>query len=251
MAVDAAPELPLVIAANRDEFFTRSTAAAGWWDDIPQVLAGRDLEGGGTWMGVTRAGRFAAVTNYRDLSIRVEDPRSRGAAVRGFLEGGEAAEEYLTALAREGHRYGPFSMVAGDPSGLWWTSSVTGEVARITPGVHALSNHLLDTPWPKVQRATTGLGAALDGPRDRLTETLMELLSDSTPGPAEALPDTGVGATLEAGLSPIHVALPGYGTRCSTVVIVHRSGRVDFRERSLEPSGRQAGMVEESFRIDG
>ncbi len=251
MAVDAAPDLPLVIAANRDEFFNRPAAEAGWWRDAPQVLAGRDLLGGGTWMGITREGRFAAVTNYRDPQVRVEEPRSRGAAVRAYLEGDEAPEAYLTALAREAHRYGPFSLIVGDPRGLWWTSSVTGEVARIAPGIHALSNHLLDTPWPKVQRITAGLGAALDGPREGLAETLMGILSDPTPGPADALPDTGVGAALEAGLSPIHVALPSYGTRCSTVMIVHRDGRVAFQERSRDSRGALAGVVEETFRLEG
>ncbi len=241
MAVDAAPDLPLVVAANRDEFFNRPAAEAGWWRDAPDVLAGRDLEGGGTWMGVSRAGRFAAVTNYRDLSIRVEEPRSRGAAVRAFLEGSEEPEAFLTALAREGHRYGPFSLVAGGPEGLWWTSSVTGEVARLSPGIHALSNHLLDTPWPKVQQLSAGLRAALDGPRERLEDALLAQLADDTRAPRDALPDTGVGPSLEAGLSSAFVALPGYGTRCSTVLRVHGDGTIQLRERSFDVDARPTG----------
>ncbi len=249
IAVDAAPDLPLVIAANRDEFFTRPAAPAGWWDDAPRIFAGRDLPGDGTWMGITRGGRFAAVTNYRDLSIRVEEPRSRGALVRGFLEGDEEPERFLNALAGEAHRYGPFSLVAGVPGALWWTSSVTGAVARIPRGIHALSNHLLDTPWPKVRRVTAGLRRALDGPRDVLGETLLAVLADRSPAPADALPDTGVGGILEAGLSPIFVSLPGYGTRCSTVLLADRDGGVVVRELSWGAEGEAAGAVSEAFRI--
>lgn len=239
IAVDAAPDLPLVVAANRDEFFDRPSATAGWWRDAPRICAGRDLQGGGTWMGITREGRFAAVTNYRDLSIRVEEPRSRGALVRSFLEGDEAPEAFLSALARES--YGPFSLLVGVPGALWWTSSVTGEVARIPPGIHALSNHLLDTPWPKVRRITEALRRALDGPRDALEAALLEGLSDRSPAPADALPDTGVGPVLEASLSPVFVSLPGYGTRCSTVLRVGRDGRWAMRERSWGPDGAAAG----------
>ena len=249
MAVDAAPDLPLVIAANRDEFFARPTAAAGWWSDAPGVLAGRDLEGGGTWMGVTRGGRLAAATNYRDPSIKVEEPLSRGGLVLAFLEGTASPKDFLTSLAGEAGRYGPFCLVAGVPGELWWTSSQTREAARIPSGVHALSNRLLDSPWPKVRRVREGLEQALAGPRAALDQALLGILSDRTPGAAEDLPDTGVGPVLEAGLSPIFVSLPGYGTRCSTLLFIGSDGAVRFREMSWNSEGLRTGEVSERYRL--
>ena len=254
LAIDAAPDLSLVIAANRDEFFARPAAAARWWPEGPEdpgLLAGRDLEAGGTWLGITRRGRIAALTNYRNPLRKpcLDNARSRGELVTGFLTGNEPAAAWLDGL--DGAAYRPFSILAGSAKGLWWMSPVVGEVARVPRGAHALSNHLLDTPWPKVNRIREGMARALDGPRDSLEGALLAALADRTTAPDGALPDTGVGQVLERGLSPIFVSLPGYGTRCSTVITENADGRVTFVERSFNTSGEVTGEVREAFTITG
>ena len=251
MAVQAVPDLALVLAANRDEFFTRPTAAARWWAEFPGLLAGRDLDAGGTWLGITRRGRIAALTNYRDPSHRArgDHARSRGELVTDFLAGDEPAAAWLAGL--DGAAYRPFSLLAGSAKGLWWTSPVIGEVARVPPGIHALSNHLLDTPWPKIERISEALALALAGPREDLEDALLAALADQTPAPEETLTDTGVGPVLERGLSPVFVSLPGYGTRCSTVITVNADGRVTFVERSFDRSGEVTGEVRDAFTITG
>ena len=251
LAVDPAQDLSLVIAANRDEFFPRPTEEARWWPELPSLLAGRDLEAGGTWLGITRGGRIAALTNYRDPSrkLRSDHARSRGELVTGFLAGDTPAEPWLARL--DGATYRPFSLLAGSAKGLWWTSPIVGEVSRVPRGVHALSNQLLDTPWPKVVRIREALAQTLVSPREDLEDALLAALADRTPAPDDAHPDTGVDAVLERGLSPIFVSLPGYGTRCSTVITVTPDGRVAFVERSFDTLGEVTGEVREAFTISG
>jgi uncharacterized protein with NRDE domain len=198
-------------------------------------------------MGLSSDGRFAAVTNYRAPAPRRSGAWSRGDLVTGFLRGTASADAYLAAVDRTA--YNPFCLLAGGCDGLWWTSSVQGGVARIPAGIHALSNHLLDSPWPKVLRAREALARALEGPRAGLIDALLAVLADRSPAADAALPDTGVGFVLERGLAPIFVSLPGYGTRCSTVVLFNRDGRVTFVERSFDAAAAVTGEVREEFRI--
>ena len=251
MAVRTVPDLTLVLAANRDEFFIRSTAPARWWPELPGLLAGRDLEAGGTWLGITRGGRIAALTNYRGPSrkLRNDHTRSRGELVTGFLAGDAPAELWLDGLDYAAYR--PFSLLAGSVEDLWWTSTMTDEATRILPGIHALSNRLLDTPWPKVVRIRDATEQALVGPRDKLEDALLDALANKTPAPLETLTVTDVGPVLERGLSPIFVSLPGYGTRCSSVITVTPGRRVTFVERSFDTSGEVSGEVREAFTISG
>jgi uncharacterized protein with NRDE domain len=232
IAWQAHPDHPLVVAANRDEWRERPAAAARWWDDHPQLLAGRDLQAGGTWMGVTRGRRFAAVTNFRDPSDRRSTALSRGTLVAEFLLGSESPEAYLRALAGRAAHFNGFNLLVSDGASLLYFGSREGEVREVEPGVHALSNHLLDEPWPKVQRARAALAGALaggDGP-------LFAMLSDTAPAPDDQLPDTGVGLERERLLSPILIAGADYGTRASTVL---RAGRLSARleERTRDASG--------------
>ena len=232
------PDYPLVVAANRDEFFARPTAAAAFWTDAPQVLAGRDLEAGGTWMGVTRSGRFAALTNFRDPAQNRSDAPSRGRLVADFLGGDEAPGDYLSRTEEYGRRCNGYNLLVGDGTSLWWGSNVAGESRLLAPGVYGVSNHLLDTPWPKVGAGKTALKQALDGlPDDR---ALFSLLQDDGVHPDAELPQTGVPLEWERLLSSAFVKSPGYGTRSSTVLCVDRNGWAGFDEQTWLP-GAQRG----------
>jgi len=231
LAWRAHPDFPLVVAANRDEWRDRPAAPAHWWDDHPAILAGRDLQAGGTWMGVTRARRFAAVTNFRDPSDRRSTALSRGTLVTEFLRGEDTPEAWLARLAASASLYNGFNLLVGDAGSLCYFGSREGEVRAVEPGVHALSNHLLDEPWPKVQRARAGTREALGD-----DEALFALLSDATPAPDEALPATGVGLARERQLSPILITGADYGTRTSTVLRLG-TGAARLEERTRDATG--------------
>jgi len=231
------PDYPLVVAANRDEFFARPTAPAAFWSDAPQVLAGRDLEAGGAWMGVTRTGRFAALTNFRDPTQTRSDAPSRGSLVADFLTGDEAPGDYLRRVEQFGRRCNGYNLLVGDGTKLWWASNVAGESRALEPGVYGVSNHLLDTPWPKVGAGKTALKRALDGlPDDR---ALFSLLLDDGVHPDAELPQTGVPLEWERLLSSAFVKSPGYGTRSSTVLCVERHGWAGFDEQTWLPGARR------------
>lgn len=232
MAWEAHPRYKLVLAANRDEFYARPSAALDYWPDDPRILAGRDLTAGGTWLGVTDGGRLAAVTNYRQ-GLAQAGERSRGALVRDFLTGSQAPGDYLASIAAQGDSWGGFNLLVGDGSGIWHFSNRAAGIRQIAPGLHGLSNHLLDTPWPKVQTGKAALQGLLDGMGALEPEALLELLADRSQPADEVLPDTGVGLLLERLLAPRFIVGPAYGTRCSSVLLVERSGRVLFVERSL------------------
>lgn len=226
------PRYRLVIAANRDEFRARPTAPASWWDDAPGLLAGRDLEKGGTWLGLTRRGRFAAVTNYREPAVERADAPSRGSLVRDFLESRGEVESYLAGLMSAGAQYNGYNLLIADGGRLAYHSNRGGEPMLLAPGIYGISNHLLDTPWPKVLRGKARFAGLLERHDDSLpTDELFTLLADSTPAPDEELPETGLPIELERMVSPIFTVGEEYGTRCSTVVTVSREGEVYFEER--------------------
>ena len=241
----AHPEFPLVIAANRDEYYQRPTARAAFWQDHPHILAGRDLECMGTWLGVTRGGRFAALTNFRDPRDRKTDAPSRGQLVSDFLVSDQEPREYLEEVGRQAQRYNGFSLLAGDMDGVFYFCSREAAVQKLSPGIHGLSNHLLDTPWPKVARGKQRLQAALAGEPN--AETLLDLLHDREPAAEGELPDTGVGADLERVLSPALIVSPQYGTRSSTAVLFGRDGSVSFTERTILPGGSTGPTVSLCF----
>jgi uncharacterized protein with NRDE domain len=241
---------PLVVAANRDEHYSRPAAPAAFWDDHPEIYGGRDLEKGGTWMGLHSVGRFAAITNYREGKPGAAAPRSRGELVKGFLTGSDSAETYFRAAAAHNAAYNPYSMIAGDLDGLSFYSNRIPQAQSVAPGVHGLSNHLLDTPWPKVTAGSAALGATLywDDP-DAISAAMFSLLADNEPAAEAGLPDTGITRQRERELSPPFICGEHYGTRTSTVMLVHASGEVFFHEKLFGPNGTPAGENARAFRL--
>ena len=236
------PRYRLVVAANRDEYHARPAAPAHWWEDAPGVLAGRDLEAGGTWMGVARNGRFAAVTNYHDPAAgRRTGAPSRGALVGAFLTGDESAPEYLHRVVEEGRRYNGFSLLAMDGDTLAFASNRSPGVMRLDPGVYGLSNHLLDTPWPKVTEGKTELERLLTAPDLRVPD-LLALLAVRGHAGAEALcADNDRDPGRMRSRSSRFIMGGDYGTRASTVVLLDAGGAGVFVERSFDASGAAVG----------
>ena len=239
-------DYPLVVAANRDEFFPRPTAPAAFWKDAPQVLAGRDLEAGGTWMGITRGGRFSALTNFRDPAQMRKDAPSRGRLVADFLTGNDAPTAYLERISSYGKRCNGYNLLAGDGESLWWASNMGGEPRKLEPGVYGVSNHLLDTPWPKVGAGKTALAAAIDRLPD--DQALFELLRDDGIHPDATLPQTGVPLDWERLLSSAFVKSPGYGTRSSTVLCADGEGWIGFDEQTWLPGAQRGERLHYRFR---
>ena len=232
------PGTPLIFAGNRDERHARPATAAGFWPDAPGLIAGRDLEAGGTWLGLTTAGRFAVVTNYREGLNPPKAPRSRGELPTDFLKGDQHAAAYLADVQRRADEYAAFSLLCGDRDELFYFSNRGGAPAAVVPGIHGLSNHLLDTPWPKVTLSKERLALLLEQ-RVVTSEALFRLLRDTTPGADAALPDTGIGLELERRISPPFVLNPVYGTRCSTLLRLGDDGGADFAERRFDAAGTE------------
>src|SRR5882672_9816409 len=242
------PTYPCLVAANRDEFHARPTARADWWPDRPGILAGRDLEAGGTWLGVTRTGRFAALTNYRDPEQRRPEAPSRGALVTSILESGASVAEGLAYLREMGDRYNGFNLIFSDGERLGIYESLPGSGRELGPGIYGLSNHLLDTPWPKVQNAKSRLEAALRELPD--TAPMLALLRDDRPAPDAQLPTTGVSLEWERLLSSAFVRARDYGTRCSTIIRIDARGRAYFDEWSWNSEGADAGRISLQFELE-
>ena len=224
------PNYKFILAANRDEFYNRRTAPADYWSDFPSILGGRDLEANGTWLGMTKSGKVSLLTNYRDpKNINPQAP-SRGRLVSDFLKTDIAAAEYLSAIEKEGKKYNGFNLLAGTINGLYYLSNYADGVRKLQSGFFGLSNHLLDTPWPKVTRGKERLHPILEEPEIRPVQ-LFEFLYDNHRAEDEALPNTGVGLERERVLSSMFIKSPNYGSRCSTVVLVDQSNHVLFAER--------------------
>jgi uncharacterized protein with NRDE domain len=226
------PEYQLILAANRDEYYDRPTRALSFWADDPRVLAGRDLRSGGTWLGVSRGGRLGAITNYRDPATERRDAPSRGALVSDFLTGTETARAYLGKVARDGHHYNGFNLLLMDSFGPWHYSNRDDRIQGLNPGLYGLSNRLLDTPWPKVRRGKAALASAVRKNEAIQVEALFAILADSSRPPDSELPQTGVGLERERLLSPAFIASDVYGTRSSSIILLKKSGRVTFLERT-------------------
>lgn len=248
LAWQAHPDFPLVVAANRDEFFARPTAPADFWTDRPGILAGRDLEGGGTWLGVSRNGRFAGLTNYRDPTRQRQGTPSRGKLVGDFLGGAMSAAEYQRELAQTGAAYNGYNLIFSDGEALHYQSNQGEGAGPLAPGVYGLSNHLLDTPWPKVALGKSRLAAALS----RLPDDagLLQVLRDDAIAEDRELPRTGVSVEWERLLSAAFVKSPIYGTRSSTVVLMDRHRQIGFEEVSYDASGNETGRARLGFTLE-
>jgi uncharacterized protein with NRDE domain len=230
---------PLLLAANRDEFYERPSQPLAEWPDMPGVFAGRDLQAGGTWLGVGPGGRVAALTNIRDPG-QAQGSRSRGELPLAFLAGSQSIEDFLQHLREQRRHYSGFNLLLGDMHQLWHFNSLEGRATALTEGVHGLSNADLNTPWPKLQRARDALRQRLDRPSP---ETLLELLADPTRAADTDLPHTGIGLTGERLLSSIFIASATYGTRASTALIINADGSRQLDERSFGSNGSYLGEV--------
>ena len=234
------PAHPLVLLANRDEFRARPTAPLGFWPNEPQLLAGKDLLAGGTWLGVTRSGRIAAVTNYREPGAHRSGAPSRGNLVHSYLSADLSPRDWLAKLSPRDASYNGFNLICGDLAAppaerFFYHSNRDGGTRPLPVGLRGLSNHLLDTPWPKVARGKSRLQAALRDSHPLDPEDLLDILADTTRPPDAELPDTGVGLELERILSSAFITGLEYGTRSSSVILLDRSGLLTFMERTFAP----------------
>ncbi|MDD3853929.1 MAG: NRDE family protein [Syntrophomonadaceae bacterium] len=231
-AYDCHPRYKLVVAANRDEFYQRPTLPADYWIDNKEIMAGRDLQEGGTWMGVTTDGRFAALTNYRDPSSFKKAAPSRGHLVQNYLSSNRTPAAYLETLSDGGAAYNGFNLLLGTRESLYYYSNREKLVREISHGVHGLSNSLLNVPWPKVTKGINELSKALQQEEVEV-EQLFAIMTDRELPPDQDLPETGVGLEMERVLAPAFVMSPEYGTRLTTVILIDRNNKIQFWERSF------------------
>ena len=245
LAWNAHPRYRLVVAANRDEYHERPTAPLGRWPSAPEILAGRDLRAGGTWLGIDRGRRFGIVTNFRDLMGAPPQAPSRGGLIPRYLNGKAGPGDYLAALAPEAEAYGGFNLLLADGESLWYASNRGTPFARaLSPGIHGLSNERLDTPWPKLVRVRDGFEAWLRGGGGVDDGRLFALLADRAPASDLGLPSTDVSPEWERTLSSPFVLNPSYGTRCSTLVAIEPAGACFVAERRFDPSGACSGETQ-------
>jgi uncharacterized protein with NRDE domain len=243
------PRYRLIVAGNRDEFHDRPSAPLGWWQDDARILAGRDLKAGGTWLGVARSGRFGIVTNYRDLQAPIEGAPSRGQLVPRFLTGATSPKEFLDDLRGAANRYSGFNLLVGGPRALYYFSNRGPAAPQVLQhGIYGLSNHLLNTPWPKLVRTRKRFEAVIAQP-DFSAEDLFGILADREPATdGEGLPDTGLPRDWEQVVSAPFIVNERYGTRCSTVLLVERTGRTILHERRFDAAGVQTGTSRFEFK---
>lgn len=226
------PKYKLIVAANRDEFYERPTKEAAFWQDYPQILAGRDLKEMGTWLGITKEGRFAALTNYRDLANERADRTSRGEIVTSFLTSNQDACSFLKKLRQVKDDYNGFNIILGTPDELYYYGNQQEDIVQVKSGTHSVSNHLFNTPWPKVKNARNMLQQYVDRNEEIKIDDLFKQLQDDQIAADEQLPNTGVGIDLERQLSPIFIKTEKYGTRSSTVILISNDNEVTFIERT-------------------
>jgi len=250
MAFNRHPAYPLILLANRDEYYDRPSAPACFWEEQPSVLAGKDLRAGGTWLGITRKGRIAAVTNYRDPASIKEGAPSRGGLVSNFLLGQEGPLEYLDKLDREAEKYNGFNLIVGEKGQYYWYSNRGDGARSLSAGIYGLSNHLLDTPWPKVAKSKDALVHLLSEQEGPSLEELFRILTDHTIAGDEHLPDTGVDLEWERILSPIFIVSPTYGTRSSTVLLLDVQERATFVEKTFNSDPDHPTSVEYKFKVN-
>ena len=227
------PLYPLVLAANRDEYYSRPTAPLGFQDGARQILSGRDIKHKGTWMGLTKTGRLSAITNFRDPLKIVENAPSRGHLVSDFLTTDEPPKTYLEKVKSMGNRYNGFNIIVGDTNGLLYYSNRRNSIQEIRPGLYGLSNKFLDTPWPKIEKGKAYLKEIVDNNEKINPENIFNILKNDAYPPSHMLPNTGVGRCWEKILSPLFISSKYYGTRSSSIILMEKTGKVTFMERTF------------------
>ncbi|MHB8578707.1 MAG: NRDE family protein [Ignavibacteriaceae bacterium] len=241
------PRYKLIVAANRDEFYNRPASPAHFWEDKPELLAGIDFEAGGTWLGLTTAGNFSAITNYRDIKNLKKDAPTRGKLVTDFLLNNFSPVDYIKVLEEKSGLYNGYNLIFGNLMQMNYFSNQTKKSIELAPGIYGLSNHLLDTPWYKVEKSKKSFSIILMK-QDIDNLDLFEILSDKSYPADDMLPDTGVGLKIEKAVSPVFVETPYYGTRSSTVILIDKDDHVIFSENSLNTvSGK---WIKSSFEFE-
>lgn len=241
-------DFPLVVIANRDEYYARPSRDAHWWDDA-DIYAGRDLEAGGTWLGVNRRGRFAAVTNVREPGAMQAGKRSRGDLPRNFLVADDSAETYLQQLRESDQDYSGFNLLLGDARELWFYSNRERVVRRIEAGCYGVSNGQFDEPWPKLKSGRTELVAQMKKSVEH--KQLMDILTDHRIAADHELPSTGVELDIERLLSSRFIRSPSYGTRACSVVTFAQDGEIEFSEQNYIDAEQPGSLRHERFVATG
>ncbi len=245
------PDYKLIIAANRDEFYSRPALPADFWDDHPELLAGKDIEAGGTWLGITKSGRFSAITNFRDFHNPVkENAPSRGKLTSDFLLTLDDPISYTKKIQQNSFDYNGYNLVYGIKNELYYFSNQTNLEIKLETGIYGLSNALLDTPWPKIKKGKKRFEEVIN--EDKLSlENLFSILNDTEKADDKLLPDTGIELEREKALSSIFIKTPSYGTRCSTVLLIDNDDNVNFIEMTYHPEGDNFSGVKYEFLING
>ncbi len=226
------PKYRLILAANRDEFYGRPTRKAQFWNEEghPDILAGKDLEAGGSWMGISTSGKWAALTNYRDPNWKHENPTSRGEIVLNYLKSNISSKEYVDELRDNAHKYIGFNVLVGDSDGILHYSNFDDKGKEIPPGIHGVSNALLDTPWPKLEWAKSSLKKSIS--QDQLNrDDIFNFLNNDVQADDDQLPDTGIPHEWEKAVSSLFIKTEKYGTRSSSILLIDHSGNIEFTER--------------------
>jgi uncharacterized protein with NRDE domain len=244
LAFNAHADIPLLVAANRDEFHSRPTQDADWWSDQPEIVGGRDLQAGGTWLAVHRNGRFAAVTNYRDAQSKRGKMYSRGHLVTEFLQGDQTPAEYLQGVQL--NDFAGFNLLVADRENLAYLSNRGGGLQQLPAGIYGLSNATLDTPWEKVERSKRRLQKLFE--QGRINEThLLRLLDDRKKGPVDDVRSDHLPFSIAHAITAPFIVTPDYGTRCSTIIRADHTGRWHFTERRFDANGNTVGESQFSF----
>jgi uncharacterized protein with NRDE domain len=230
IGLNSHPKYKTIIAANRDEFYNRKTAAADFWPDDKNILGGRDLEAGGTWLAISKQGKIGMVTNFRDPKNINPSAPSRGHLIVDYLTNGSDPKTFTEKLRSTAGTYNGFNLLVGDASQFWYSSNYAKDVSHLARGIFGLSNHLLDTPWPKVKKGKERFSSLIQA-NDLSEDDLFTLLSNEELAGDDLLPETGVGLERERALSAMFIKSPGYGTRCSTLVLIDQNNNVRFTER--------------------
>lgn len=228
------PRYPFILAANRDELYNRPTRKAGFWKEESSILGGKDLKGGGTWLGVSKDGKIAALTNYRNIKTIKDDAPTRGHIVRDFLSADLSPKSFLEALSEDSSRYNGFNLIAGTTEQLYYFNNQNKEIHEISPGNHVISNAFLNTPWPKTDTALQQFEEVIKQSEPK-EEDFFQVLGNTTRFPYEKLPETGLPEEMEKAVSSVFIKTPGYGTRCSTLLLVDKNRELEFIERSYLP----------------
>lgn len=241
------PEYPLILATNRDESYSRPTQSAEFWAEYPELLAGKDLRAGGTWMGITQSHRFAALTNYRNMNSIKNDAPSRGQIVKNYLTSADSASEFFDSIKDHSAKYNGFNFLYGKSDDLYYFNNIKNRLQRVQPGYHTLSNAFLDSNWPKSKQALNDFKEVIGrNPLDH--DKLFNLLQNTKRFPDKLLPSTGLSRKKERVVSSIFILSDDYGTRSSTLVYANPDGESTFIEKTYKPGTAEPNhTVEFSF----